>query len=206
MRKGLTAGLSLMALIALGAACSDSGAKSDATVGDGQGSGGDATSSQLRCNNNAPFGATYSRSCTSASDCVAVSHTINCCGSAITIGINKADKAAFEAAEKTCAASWPGCGCPSGPTMLDDGSSVLGASPVGVTCEGGRCTTYVEACGKPCPAAEQCYGCANGPTTTFACSASCTSKSDCTDAAKAECATGIGGVMFCNDQPTCNAP
>ncbi|MCA9664864.1 MAG: hypothetical protein KC503_04725 [Myxococcales bacterium] len=189
-----------------GPGSSDGPGNSDGPIATDGPAGDGATVSGLRCNGNTPFGATISAACSAPSDCIAVEHTTDCCGTNIVIGINKADKAAFDSAEAACDASWPACGCASQPTKTEDGSTVLGSAKAAATCVNGRCVSYIEGCGKPCGSGEACYGCVNGPSTTFACSTSCTMKSDCTDAAKPECASGLGAQRFCNAQATCNAP
>lgn len=92
--------------------------------------------------------------CGVTADCVVVPFQINCCGSMHAAGVNAASKAKVEACAASRAAAFPACGCPTSPTIADDGSSETGFSGVtpSVVCNGstGLCETSFkgEVCGK----------------------------------------------------------
>jgi len=111
------------------------------------------------------------------------------------------DKAAFEAEEKLCAATYPGCGCPTGPTRTEDGSfATIMVGAIAVDCVAGTCTTYVTACGKPCTGGLTCRSC--GPTVgAYAvCSKDCLGDSDCGSALPSCLQDSMGG-KFCAGGP-----
>ena len=141
----------------------------------------------------------FSKACVKATDCVVVMHQIDCCGTQIAIGVAAGEQTRFVAEEKTCAATYPMCGCATQTTKTEDGSSLdMGGDPAAVDCVGGVCTTYVKGCGKPCDTGTTCHYCATGSSTQyFACSTTCKVKSDCKDTALPECVTGRYGGLFC---------
>ncbi len=102
----------------------------------------DAVGPKVQCVGNEFSFPTFSKTCGGDSDCFAAYHQVNCCGTLIALGLATSDKAAFEAAEKTCGEQYPGCGCASQMTMAEDGYSA-GANPIAVKCAGGKCATYV---------------------------------------------------------------
>ena len=85
----------------------------------------------------------FDRSCSSADDCVIVVHTTDCCGNSVAWGINESEVERFNEAEAICDSQWPGCGCPAGPTVADDGNSVMDLSEIAVRCDSDTCHTYV---------------------------------------------------------------
>lgn len=194
-----------------GAGCSDDtttakldGSLADGRVGDTMPPGTDgpvgATTGPLKCQ--AYTTPAFSKSCTIKSDCVVVTHMIDCCGSMVSLGINSAEEATFTVEEQKCAATYPACGCPSQPTKTEDGSSLGfggGTTTAAVDCLGGTCTTYVEACGKPCAAGSTCQSCTiNAPSSFYTvCSTDCTTNADCKDAALPECVDDGVGAGFC---------
>jgi hypothetical protein len=83
------------------------------------------------------------KKCTATTDCVAVVYQLDCCGSRKATGVNLSSEAAVAKCAQDRAAGFPACGCPSGPTVADDGSKDPGggATP-SVTCNGaGQCET-----------------------------------------------------------------
>jgi hypothetical protein len=90
---------------------------------------------------------TIARSCTTDADCVARVHQIDCCGTRAMIGIAASADSVYAASEPACVASYPGCGCPSGPTMTDSGETVSDPSSARAACvirgPGMVCLTYV---------------------------------------------------------------
>jgi len=87
------------------------------------------------------------RSCASDGDCAVGLHQTDCCGSTTAIGFRSAERMRFDVLEPVCDRSYPGCGCPPGPTKTDSGEMVFDPSQVHVGCisEGParRCRTYV---------------------------------------------------------------
>lgn len=151
----------------------------------------------------------FSKACSAKSDCVVVTHTIDCCGTGKAIGLNAADQAAFVAEEKKCAATYPGCGCPTGPTHTEDGSQApWGASAIDVDCVAGVCLTYVAACGKPCPGELVCKTCTVQTTTYGACSHDCTADTDCADLTDLPACEddGFGGKFCTAGSVGCGTP
>jgi len=162
----------------------------------------------LNCSGGKGFSSTpIDRSCKLASDCIVVSHMRDCCGTNISIAINAKDKARFDAAEKICAATFPGCGCPSMPATTDDGSSLIPPAQPAATCSAGVCRTYVKGCGDLCQAGTQCVGCVMGPSVDWFCTTRCvTSKSgDCSDSARPKCQS-ISFGTYCTPNVTCGTP
>jgi len=78
------------------------------------------------------------------SDCVAVFHQTDCCGTQAAWGIQKTQTGAFATAEQACDATYGGCGCPSGPTVAQDGNSSFGADNFGASCDAGHCRSFVK--------------------------------------------------------------
>ena len=87
------------------------------------------------------------RGCGADENCVVGVHQSDCCGNTVAIGMNHAERDRFDAAEAPCRASYPGCGCPSGPTTTDSGETTLDPSAIQVACvpDGASmtCMTYV---------------------------------------------------------------
>ncbi len=87
------------------------------------------------------------RHCLSDGECASATHQTNCCGTEIITGISASESARFATLEAACVASYPGCGCASGPTTTDSGETVTDPSAVQVGCitrgPGGVCMTYV---------------------------------------------------------------
>jgi hypothetical protein len=140
------------------------------------------------------------RSCATAADCVAVTHTTSCCGQAVFMGIRSSEQARYQTLEPQCDATYPACGCAAGPPTTDDGSQLRFDGTPGVTCAQGRCTTFVPDCAGPCAAGTTCFSCANGASQFAACTTSCTASTDCLDPALPLCQMGSSGNtygMFC---------
>jgi hypothetical protein len=131
---------------------------------------------------------TIDRSCAVDGDCVAVTHTTNCCGTAIWIGIRASEKSRYDALESACDASYPRCGCAEGPPVTDDGSILPFGKMAGVACVAGTCKTFAQACGHACDTGHACATCmAPDAGATSACSPQCTKDTDCTDPARSKC-------------------
>jgi hypothetical protein len=85
--------------------------------------------------------------CTMYSDCTFGVHQTDCCGNTAAVGLNHAERVRFDTLEPMCAASYPGCGCPAGPTHTDSGETALEASMIRVACVSAgparHCETYV---------------------------------------------------------------
>jgi hypothetical protein len=84
----------------------------------------------------------FDKSCATGEDCVLVVHTVDCCGNGVAWGINHTELDAFNEAEAVCDAQYPGCGCPSGPTLAEDGCYEDDGA-IEVTCDAGTCRSFV---------------------------------------------------------------
>jgi hypothetical protein len=93
------------------------------------------------CGGATPFPTTFDRTCTLPDNCVIGFHQVDCCGSLVAVGINHAQRDAFDAAEMTWDNTCPACGCAAQPTMAEDGKSCAMAM-VTVSCDTGMCTTH----------------------------------------------------------------
>jgi len=164
----------------------------------GMGGAGGVVTPEMKCGDDSTF-PSFDKSCTSSADCTVVVHTTDCCGDTIALGINKKEATAFGAAEAKCGATWPGCGCPSGPTRTDDGSAdtFVGPSAIGVTCQNGRCLSYLKPCDAPCGEAKGCLCCNKD---SCACRPTCKTKDDCKDPARPYCNVQPGG-SYCGTTP-----
>lgn len=114
--------------------------------GGGADGGGADGGDVVQCSGAAPSFPSFNKSCAVAADCIVAVHQINCCGSQRALGVNLAEKARFDADEKVCRAQYPRCGCPTLPTVADDGkSSQRGdGSDIGVGCSAGACATFIK--------------------------------------------------------------
>jgi hypothetical protein len=135
----------LLAALLLGvAAC---GGKVVETAGTGgasgtSGSGGAGGSVAVDCAGSPPTFPTFSKACTADTDCFIAIHQTDCCGSTAAIGLNVSQQAAFQAAEKTCDAMYPGCQCMGSGPVAEDGK-VGTLSQLEVNCQMGKCMTSV---------------------------------------------------------------
>jgi hypothetical protein len=160
------------------------GAAGGAGGGGGQGgSKGGATACQ--------GASSLDRSCVADSDCLAARHQINCCGSTVWLGINKAESSKFSALESACDATYPACGCASREPTTDDGSSLPYQYTAGVGCQGGVCKTYSSLCGHACDTGRKCVTCGQGDAGVSTCSLVCTSDVDCTEPAYSRCSGSV---------------
>jgi hypothetical protein len=83
------------------------------------------------------------KACMSTSDCTQAPIYIDCCGSQQSIGVSVSEVQAFEALEMACNPIVPSCGCPSAPTIAEDGLSAPPDGSILVGCNSGQCTTFV---------------------------------------------------------------
>ncbi len=114
----------------------DSGSDTDATTG-GEG--------DVMCvpeNGGEPSFPSFDKSCNTVDDCALVFHQVDCCGNAEAWGINLSELPAFDEAEAICQSQYPGCGCPNGPPLAEDGNSAWNDA-IDVKCEGGQCMSFV---------------------------------------------------------------
>ena len=85
--------------------------------------------------------------CTGDENCVIGVHQTDCCGSSYAYGFNHSERDRFDTLEPPCRATYPGCGCPAGPTQTDSGETATDASTIQVACvaQGPErvCVTYV---------------------------------------------------------------
>jgi hypothetical protein len=100
----------------------------------------------------APFPActfvdTLDRHCAIDDDCAVAVHQTDCCGNTFAIGLNHADHTRFDASEPACAASYPRCGCPTGPTRTDSNETAPDPATIHAGCITSgptkQCRTYV---------------------------------------------------------------
>lgn len=129
----------VITIMALATGCStqplpDPGAPDFAVLGDGAGPTADLA---VSCPNVFPV---FDKSCSHEADCFIAFHMINCCGD-LAIGYNISAQSAFSAAEKTCEAMYPACGC-AAPTKAEDGRTQV-QGEIMVRCSTGTCNTYV---------------------------------------------------------------
>ena len=131
---------------------------------------------------------TVDRTCAADGDCLAVTHTTNCCGTAIWIGIRASEKDRYAALEGACDRSYPACGCAEGPPVTDDGSVIAFGGMAGVSCQAGTCRTFSKACGKACDATHACVTCmAPDAGAMSSCSLKCMKDTDCTEPGRTKC-------------------
>lgn len=107
-------------------------------------SGADATA--ISCGGQDPFFPTFAKTCAGPDDCALGVHQTDCCGNRVALGLAADQKAAFDAAEATCAAQYPHCGCPQGPIVAEDGLSAFDAADLRVDCVAGACLSSVAPC------------------------------------------------------------
>ena len=142
---------------------------------------------------------TLDRSCTTGDDCFAATTTADCCGSGRVVGLRKTEQASYADLEEQCQGVWPACACPTGPTILDDGSTILPDMSVGVTCQGGVCTTFVPACEHPCPSGTTCFSCQIPGGQFAACTTPCKDVdggTDCPNPELPRCQQGTSGNTY----------
>lgn len=79
------------------------------------------------------------RGCAVDSDCVAVRHTADCCGTVVVWGIAASAQAEFLPLEGACGNELLQCKCEAGPTVADDRSS---GPNFAARCTDGRCVSF----------------------------------------------------------------
>ncbi len=80
--------------------------------------------------------------CAVAGDCAVALHFVDCCGSAVAIGIARSELAGFESKEKTCNPAAGSCQCVASPTRTSDGVESADPHEIGARCTGGVCVTF----------------------------------------------------------------
>ena len=150
------------------------------------------------------------RSCATGADCIAVSHTSNCCGQEQIIGLRATEQAHFAMLEAQCDPTYPACGCAAQQPFVDDGSHVQFQGTAGVTCVQGKCTTFVPECGQPCATGTTCFSCSSHGSLSGACTTACTGSTDCHDPNLPLCQSGSTGNtygMYCTASTVaCDTP
>lgn len=139
---------------------------------------------------------TLDRSCTMTDDCFAATTIADCCGSGRVVGLRKTEQAHYADLREQCQAIWPACACPTGPTILDDGSTIMPNASVGVICREGVCTTFVPACDGPCASGTTCFSCQVPGGQFAACTTPCKDVdggTDCPNSALPRCQQGSSG-------------
>jgi hypothetical protein len=117
------------------------GTSAGGTGGTSAGTGGDSSGVNCRSVKPSAF-PTFDRSCSTLTDCAAVVHRVDCCGTHVITGISSSELARFNAAEQICDPEYPACGCAESPTLTDTGQTATSTSEP-VECLTGTCTTYV---------------------------------------------------------------
>ncbi len=180
----------LCILLSIGAIACGSGSLGGPDGGGGSGGGG-ACQAVLALD----------RSCTTSADCIAVSHTTNCCGQEQILGLRVTEQAHFTALEAQCDPTYPACGCAAQEPVVDDGSRIQFQGTADVACVQGKCRTYVPDCGQPCATGTTCFSCRNQGSTFAACATTCARNTDCHDPDLPLCQSGSAGNtqygMFC---------
>jgi hypothetical protein len=183
-----------------GHAGSDGGA-----AGAGGSTDGGAKDATDAAANPCSFVPTIDRSCTVDADCLAFTHTTNCCGSAVWVGVHASEKDRFAALEAACDRTYPACGCASGPPTTDDGSIVrFGSTAAGVSCQGGTCKTFSKACGHPCDAGRSCTSCMtpDAGSTSF-CTLQCKGDTMCTEPGRGRCLLSFANGVCVDPNMAC---
>jgi hypothetical protein len=142
---------------------------------------------------------TLDRSCTTTEDCFSAATIADCCGSGRVVGLRKSEQAKYADLEQQCEATWPACACPTGPTILDDGSTTMPGMSVGVTCQDGVCTTFVPACEGPCASGTTCFSCQVPGGQFAACTTPCKDVdggTDCPNPDLPRCQHGTSGNTY----------
>lgn len=85
----------------------------------------------------------FSKCCEVPEDCAIVFHQVDCCGSFAALGISASEVSQFDELDPDCRGSYPGCGCPSGPTRADDGNTIFDRREITVDCLDNVCMTAV---------------------------------------------------------------
>ena len=149
---------------------------------------------------------TVDQSCTVDADCLAVTHTTSCCGSAVWMGIRSSEKQRFASLESACDRTYPACGCAAGPPQTDDGSIVPFGGMAGVSCQGGSCKTFSKACGHPCDTGRSCVTCMSPDAgATSVCSLQCTKDTTCTEPNRTKCEFVFSSGICVDPTMACNA-
>jgi hypothetical protein len=95
-------------------------------------------STDVQCSAKPAVFPTFDRTCSSKADCTFAVHQVDCCGSAIAIGIATRVKADFDAAERTCRSQYKLCACAAQETT-EDAKQVSPGREVAVDCVAGSC-------------------------------------------------------------------
>jgi hypothetical protein len=137
---------------------------------------------------------------------VAVTHTTNCCGTDVWIGINVAVKPQYSTLEAACDMSYPGCGCAAFSPTADDGSVINFGATAGIVCQAGLCKTYAVACGHPCDTGRSCGKCTVNGVAKSTCMLRCTKPADCTEPMLTMCTqSGPTGGICTSPDAMCSA-
>jgi len=83
--------------------------------------------------------------CNVATDCVAVVHGLDCCGSTEIVGINVAQQTAYAVPEAACEmrVGYNMCDCAAHAPVAQEGHTIPGGTDAGLDCVGGVCMTHV---------------------------------------------------------------
>lgn len=103
----------------------------------------------LGCGQTTPSGGacsagSFDRSCRLDSDCAALNHQTDCCGSQTVLGVSRAALQASQQREDSCAAAFPLCQCATRGPVAEDGNEVLDGASLKVRCAANRCGSFVQ--------------------------------------------------------------
>ena len=166
---------------------------SDTPTSDTPSSDTPADTSSVQCSGDPYFFPNFqvsAKSCSSDGDCFAAIHQINCCGTQVAYGLNTSVKTAFVAAESTCRAQYPGCGCAQYMTMAEDGYSAFDSAVFTAHCQAGLCRSAVASASPECTAGGLQWP---KPVKTCATTADCAFASQTIDCCGSAHITGIAG-------------
>lgn len=85
----------------------------------------------------------FDKQCEAKADCVAVTRTLDCCGSVLVLGINIGALDEFNAAQALCTEEAIVCDCPPNAPIAEDGNSVLAPEDASLGCIDNLCQTFV---------------------------------------------------------------
>lgn len=195
------------------------GAGGTVSTGGESGDGGSVTSDaspprdagDVRCTGADPTFPSFDKSCTSDGDCALVTHTTDCCGGQLYMGIVHDEQERFAEAEAICSSQYPACGCAAQGALTEEGTMVpwQNVGYIVVGCVQGGCTsryTGMWMCGdRTCTADQYCSVVIGGPAGSDP-SYSCVSLGACNTC---DCLSSVG--CDCFDQGgqvtvTCYAP
>jgi hypothetical protein len=123
----------------------------------------------VRCTGTDPAFPSFDKRCASDADCALVTHTTDCCGGQVYMGIVHDEEERFAEAEAICSSQYPPCGCAAQGALTEEGTLVpwQNVGYIVVNCVEGECTsryTGMWMCGdQTCTADQYCSVVIGGP-------------------------------------------